>query len=140
MQETIAIKACTKFFSNFSPANVYLVITHCDEQMPEDTQISEKLEAFATYGPLDIPRENVVKFDNTAKSLLPMVEQMKNSNMKFVPDLEAKAAEVVAELEGDFKKQDAALGTQNGEVWPVLLEMLKDANRAAREEVAAMNK
>lgn len=60
----MAIKACAKFFSNFSPANVYLVITHCDEQMPTDQFISEKRQAFAEHGPLDIPQENVVKFDN----------------------------------------------------------------------------
>jgi hypothetical protein len=40
-----------------------------------------------------------------------MVEKMQNSNMKFVPDLERKAAEIAQELEGDFKKQDAKYGT-----------------------------
>lgn len=136
VQETMAIKGCAKFFSNFSPANVYLVITHCDEQMPTDEFISEKLQAFAKYGPLAVPPENVVKFDNTAKTLLPMLEKMQNSNMKFVPDIEKKAAEVAMELEGDFKKQDAAYGTSNGAEFAALVELLKDSqrnNEGARE-------
>ena len=40
-----------------------------------------------------------------------MVEMMQNSQMKFVEDIDKKACEVVGELEGDFKRQDARLGT-----------------------------
>jgi hypothetical protein len=62
--------------------------------MPTDEFISEKLQVFAESGPLKIPQENVVKFDNKPESLLPMLEKMKNSSMKFVPDIEKKAIEV----------------------------------------------
>ncbi|CDW72080.1 UNKNOWN [Stylonychia lemnae] len=139
VQETMAIKATVKFFSNFSPKHVFLIITHCDIESPTDEFILEKLEMFKQYGPLDIPLENVVKFNNTAESLLPMLEKMENGNMQFVPDLEKKVIEISQELEGDFKRQDQQLGTKNGEEFMMMIELLKDSNQASREQIAQMN-
>ena len=103
-QETIAIKAVLKFFSNFSSRHVFLVITHCDKFDPTDDFIAEKLEMFKRWGPLDIPPENVIKFNRTAESLVPLIERLEKSNMKFVEDLDKKAVELTSELVGDFKK------------------------------------
>ena len=140
VQETIAIKACVKFFTNFSPKHVFLVITHCDQQMPTDEFIEEKLEMFKQYGPLDIPRENVVKFNYTAESLAPMLEIMENSSMKVVPDVDKKALEVVKELEGDFKRQDKELGTKNFEEFQMFKELVLASIESSRQLVAEMSK
>ena len=73
---------------------MFLIITHCDKEEATDEFITNKLAAFKKYGPLEIPPENVVRFNKTAESLRTMVERMDNSSMRFVPDLEKKAIEV----------------------------------------------
>ena len=61
------------------------------------------------------------------------------SNMCFVENLEAKAAEIVEQLPGDFAKQDKhegnnlsdhhfSLGTDNVEIWKMFSEMMKEQN------------
>jgi GTP-binding protein EngB required for normal cell division len=140
VQETIAIKAITKFFSNFSPKNVFLVITHCDQLNPSDSFIADKLAAFKKYGPLDIPAENVVLFDKTPQSLLPFLERLPKGNMKFVQDIDRKASELLGELEGDFARQDRQNGTNNSAEFAAMIELLKDSNQASRAQVEAMNK
>ena len=49
--------------------------------------------------------------------------------MHFHENVEDKAEEILDELPGDFKRQDKNEGTQNGEQFAMLLEMMKEQNK-----------
>ena len=40
MQEVIALKAIKNFFENFSPNQVFCIITHCDRDQPDDEVVA----------------------------------------------------------------------------------------------------
>ena len=65
VQEMIAIKAIAKLLIDHKPQNIFLIITHCDKQYPSDDLVMGKVASFKKYGDLDIPIDNVIKFDNT---------------------------------------------------------------------------
>ena len=128
IQQTISIKMIGKYFENFDAKKVFLVYTHCDMQKPTDKEIVDKIAAYKQYGKIDISRENVVFFNNTAESLEGMVQAIKPGNMHFLePEQLIKATEeILKELPGDFAKQDKAQGTNNQEMFVMLMEMMKE--------------
>ena len=48
--------------------------------------------------------ENVIQFNNTKESLQPLVDKLKEGNMKFCENLETKAKQLAKDLPGDFAK------------------------------------
>jgi len=91
-QEIIAIKTISKMIDNSKPDNTYLILTHCDKNdKPLEDFISGKLDSFKEYGSLVIQTDNVIKFDNTKKSLEPFILKLKPSDMHFHEKLEEKA-------------------------------------------------
>lgn len=68
-QEIISIKSASKFFANFEPKKIFLIITHCDLMKIEEEQVLGKLESFKKWAKVDIPRQNAILFDNTPESL-----------------------------------------------------------------------
>ena len=48
--------------------------------------------------------ENVIQFNNTKGSLQPLVDKLKDGNMKFCENLEQKANKLAKELPGDFAR------------------------------------
>lgn len=46
VQEVIALKAIKNFFENFSPKQVFCIITHCDCAEPDQETIEKKLRSF----------------------------------------------------------------------------------------------
>jgi hypothetical protein len=88
-----------------------------------------KLNSFKNFGALTIPPENVIKFNNSKESLEQFVSKLKKSDRHFHQNLEEKANEILKELPGDFKRQDAAEGTENLKILQFLLEMQKEENK-----------
>ena len=64
--EVIAMKAIKEFLDNLSPQHVFVVVTHCDIKNPDPTTINEKIESLKKSGGIDIKKENVILFNNTA--------------------------------------------------------------------------
>ena len=100
-----------------------MILTHCDKEEPLESFIKEKLDSFREHGPLEIQPDNVVKFRNTTESLEPFVSKLKPSDMHFHENLDEKAVEVMKDLPGDFKRQDASEGTQNYEYLKMFVEI-----------------
>ena len=90
-----------------------MIITHVDLAVPTDEYIVGKLASFKNAGGVNIPRDNVILFNNTSKSLEPLIAKIKPGNMRFHHDIVAKGMEIFRELPGDFKKQDKTEGTNN---------------------------
>ena len=63
-----------------------------------------KIESFKKWGGFEVPMENVIQFNNTKESLQPLVDKLKEGNMKFCENLEQKANKLAKELPGDFAK------------------------------------
>ena len=69
IQEMYAIKTIARMIDKSDSGDTFMILTHCDKLPPSDELISGKLASFKKYGPLDIPREKVINFDNTPESL-----------------------------------------------------------------------
>ena len=104
IQEVFAIKAISKLLVDYKPENIFMVVTHCDLEDPPEELIKGKLQSFKETGGIEIPLENVVKFNNTEESLLPMLERIRPANMHFHEKIEDKAEEIIDELPGDFRR------------------------------------
>lgn len=111
IQEMYAIKTISTMIDKAKPENTFMILTHCDINKPSETLISGKLSSFKKYGPLEIKLENVINFDNSTKSLEKFISKLQTSDMHFHEKLEEKAVQIMKELPGDFKRQDAAEGT-----------------------------
>ncbi len=61
--------------------------------------------------------------------------------MKFyeAKELVDRANKVLAELPGDFKKQDKEEGTQNAQMWEGMLKMMRDQNENMMKMIAGIN-
>jgi hypothetical protein len=94
IQELYAIRTITKMIANSKAEDTFIVVTHCDKEKPSEEFITGKLNSFKEYGPLAIPPENVIKFDNTTESLSEFISKLKPSNMHFHENLEEKAIEL----------------------------------------------
>jgi hypothetical protein len=111
IQEVIAGKAIKKFFANVDESRVFLVLTHCDFEMPSPDFIGRKLASIREYSGLGIPQSNVILFSKTKESLEPLIPKLKpGSNMHFVENLEQMAAEIYDDLPKDFSRQDKTEG------------------------------
>lgn len=135
----MAIKAISKLFANYKPKNVFLVVTHCDLKVPEEELIQGKLASFKNNGNVTIPRDNVILFNNTQESLIPLLEKVKPSNMHFHKNIEEKAGEILKELRGDFKRQDEAERTNNAVQFKYVLDMIKEQNEMLRKSIIDSN-
>ena len=139
VQEMIAIKAIAKLLIDHQPQNIFLIITHCDLQYPSDDLVLGKVASFKKYGGLEIPIENVIKFDNTQKSLEPLIHKITPSDMHFAEDLDVRAEAILQELPGDFKKLDDAEGTKRAEEFKMMLDVMKEQNEHFKKVIAATN-
>jgi hypothetical protein len=54
-----------------------------------------KVASFKKYGGLEIPVENVIKFDNTKRSLEPLIFKITPSIMHFAEDLDVRAEAIL---------------------------------------------
>jgi hypothetical protein len=52
-------------FANYAPEHVFMVLTHVDLDRPSEEFICGKIASFKNTGGIQIPRENVILFDNT---------------------------------------------------------------------------
>ena len=90
---------------------MFLVLTHCDFEMPTSDFIEKKLASIREYSGLGIPQSNVILFSNTKESLDPLIPKLKpGSTMNFVENLEQMAAEIYDDLPKDFARQDKQEG------------------------------
>jgi hypothetical protein len=96
--EVIAMKAIKEFLDNLSPQHVFVVVTHCDIKNPDPTTINEKIESLKKSGGIDIKKENVILFNNTAKSLQPLINKLTRGNMNFTSLIDQKRLKVEKEL------------------------------------------
>ncbi|TNV80944.1 hypothetical protein FGO68_gene1750 [Halteria grandinella] len=129
VQEVIALKAIKNFFENFSPNQVFCIITHCDCQAPDESTVAKKLDSFKKWGGFEVPKDNVVYFKNTPESLQPLIDKLKRGNMKFADNLEERCSKIAQELPGDFRRQDAAEGTRNSSEFMAFMEIMQEQNR-----------
>jgi hypothetical protein len=53
-------------FVNYKPTNIFMIITHADIDKPDESFIKGKIASFKNIGGIEIPRENVILFNNTA--------------------------------------------------------------------------
>ena len=67
---------------------MFCVITHVDLDKPDPETIKKKIESFKKWGGFEVPMENVIQFNNTKESLQPLVDKLKDGNMKFCENLE----------------------------------------------------
>lgn len=120
-----AIKTISRMIDNTKPENTFMILTHCDREKPSEALISGKLSSFKKYGPLEIKPENVINFDNSTKSLEKFISKLQKSDpdMHFNEKLEEKVDQIMKELPGDFKRQDAAEGTENLEMFKMMVQM-----------------
>ena len=141
LQQTIAIKVISKFFKNFDSRHVFLIITHADVETPTDDFIAGKLAAYKQYGQVEIPRENVIVYSNNPEQLKELIPKISHGNMQFLePEQLMKAADqVFKELPGDFAKQDKEQGTQNLEMFKMMMEMMKEQNESMRQMMISTN-
>ena len=51
---------------------VFVIITHCDVEIPSEEMLDERKKDYKIYGGLEIPRENFIKFGNEKKHLFPI--------------------------------------------------------------------
>ena len=98
------MKAIKEFLDNLSPQHVFVVVTHCDIKNPDPTTINEKIESLKKSGGIDIKKENVILFNNTAKSLQPLINKLTRGNMNFTSSIDQKRLKVEQELPGDFQR------------------------------------
>lgn len=61
-----------RFLNGLVPKKAFVIITHCDVQIPSEQNLDERIKMYETYGGLKIPRENVLKFGNKAQQLSPL--------------------------------------------------------------------
>ncbi|TNV72682.1 hypothetical protein FGO68_gene346 [Halteria grandinella] len=140
VQEVIALRAIKNFFENFSPNQVFCIITHCDCAAPDEDTVTKKLESFKKWGGFEVPRENVIYFKNTPESLQPLIDNLKRGNMKFASNLEERCHQIAKELPGDFRKQDAAEGTRNSSEFMALMEIMQETNREFIKQLSDQQK
>ncbi len=69
VQEVIALKAIKNFFDNFTPRQVFCIVTHCDLEVPSEEVLKGKMDSFKKWGGFEVPRENVILFKGTQESL-----------------------------------------------------------------------
>ena len=141
IQQTIAIKVISKFFKNFNSRHVFLIITHADVDTPSEEFIAGKLEAFKKYGQVEIPRENVIVYGNNPEQLKELIPKISHGNMQFLePEQLMKAGyQVFKELPGEFVKQDKEQGSQNLEMYKMMMEMMKEQNESMRQMMISTN-
>jgi hypothetical protein len=60
----MALEVMCNFLKNLNPKKVFVIITHCDVQMPCENYLEEKIGLYEECSGMKIPRENVLKFGN----------------------------------------------------------------------------
>ena len=103
IQEIMALKSMCRFLNGLIPKKVFVIITHCDVQIPSEQNLDERIQLYAQYSGLKIPRENVLKFGNDKKHLLPLFNSkqslaLSSAPMTLVSNLSAAAHAVKSEL------------------------------------------
>ena len=88
-----------------------MVITHCDIFPAKEAFIKGKLEQFTKFGNIEIPEKNIIQFDNTEKSLKPLIEIIEEPKLHFNENLMVIGKRMLAELPNEFKKHDSEQGT-----------------------------
>ena len=105
IQEVISGKAIKKFLANVDESRLFLVLTHCDIEMPTQDFIGRKLDSIKEYSGLGILKSNVILFSNTKESLEPLIAKLApGSDMHYVEDLEQMATEIYDDLPSDFAR------------------------------------
>lgn len=93
------------FLNDIKPKCLFLVITHCDKETPDQEQIDNKLASFKKYGDIEIDAENTVLFDNTKESLQGFVDKFFKGQM-IVNDFDEALNGVTGELNDRVEKVD----------------------------------
>lgn len=122
-------------YKNFYSRHVFLIITHADIDYPSDDFITRKLKAFKQYGQVEIPKENVIIYSNNPDQLKELVRKIYHGNMQFLEaeQLFNSADQVFKELPGDFVRQENDQGTQNLEIFKMMMEMMKEQNESIQQ-------
>jgi hypothetical protein len=105
--EMMALRAIKNFFENFSPSQVFCVVTHCDLDRLDPDAIEDKRKSFEKYGGFEVKKENMIFFNNTADSLQPLIDKLTPGNMNFASDLDKKCAQINKELAKAYDLHDA---------------------------------
>lgn len=78
-----------KFLENLKPKNTFLCFTHCDENDADEKFMKEKRQSLKKFGDLEVPEENVIKFEKSKESLEEFVAKFVKGNIKIVDNTKA---------------------------------------------------
>ena len=99
----MALKSMCRFLNGLVPKKVFVIITHCDVQLPSEQNLDERIKMYETYSGLKIPRGNVLKFGNDKQQLAPLFDSQQSlasssAPMTLVSNLSAAALALKSEL------------------------------------------
>ena len=104
VEQIMVAKAMKKFLENLQPKSTFLVITHCDKKDPDAVFIKNKLESIKKYCGLEIPVENVVKFQNSADSLVAfVVDKFVEGKIHIVEEKQEEVKDLKEEIQVSAK-------------------------------------
>ena len=121
------IKAAKKFLENLKAENIYLCLTHCDNNPPDEKFIKSKIESYKKYGQIDILEENVILFDNTKESLEEFVDNIVPGDMHIVEDIDEALEEYENEMPVIAKQVDTDQQANLAYMWELLMEMQRES-------------
>lgn len=84
--EIYALTMVKSFIEGLKPENIFVVITKCNLKRPSAKLIEEKLESLLENG-VEVPRENVILFDDKKESLEEFVAKMVRGDITFKEEI-----------------------------------------------------
>ena len=88
LPQIACMQAMKKFLLELKPKNTFICFTHCDESMPGEKFIKEKVESLKKFGGIEVYQDNVIIFQNSKKSLEDFIEKMVPGNIKISERIE----------------------------------------------------
>ncbi|KAL4497334.1 hypothetical protein ABPG72_011269 [Tetrahymena utriculariae] len=133
----------TSFLKNFFSSKgistkecLWLIITRCQEKMPDQNFIQGKLDFLRKIG-LDISNNHVILFDNTSQSLSPFINQVfqiqKNQGLQVETNTERALQNFSKDLR-DVSMKDPCI-KQEFEQFEQLMRMMMDQNDKLAEQL-----
>ena len=79
----MALTCIKNLLRNLQHKYIFLVLTHCDQKMPDKAFITNKIRSLKKYTDVDIPEENVVLFEKSKESLVEFTNKFVKSDATF---------------------------------------------------------
>ena len=88
------------FLEGLEPLNTFICFTHCDSESAKknDDLYKQKLKSLYKYTQLEIPEENIIKFDKTIKPLKDFVANMVEGEIFIPEDIEERLEDFDEEM------------------------------------------